>query len=207
MYIDYFLRQVLVLSGEGDDSAISMSGQDETPTNQTAASLPGAAKEPGAVKESQRAALEESARTLQLAAVPDDIYQLLRQQDNQLKMLQAQIQTLLAEQNSRQAGSNNVSMQSAQSQSPQAHNKPRREMCSVAINTSILQPNEPMFPEQQFIDSSVKKREHKEDETLSSGTLASLNSVPLPNIHNHTMDSMLSDIVVDMPSYQSSPHR
>lgn len=186
--------------------------------------------------------------------VPPEIYQLLMQQDSQLKQLQSQIEQLLQNQ-SQSTSSVNIPTEECDS-------KKEVEKCSIAINTTMFFPGESdeRNPSRQSVsqqtsphkachavpaalqcgatDSSqstnpschstnpschsegdaltpaeirhqgriqLNSTEHDFDVDVSQGDLVSvMNDVRL---NDKTVDSIQSDMIVDLPSYQSSPSR
>ena len=175
--------------------------------------------------------------------VPPEIYQLLLQQDQQLKQLQAQIQVLTSQQmsqtlnNSAESGLGATNTQTL-TKSP---NPPSAEKCTIATNTSTCFP-EPKEQMSECVQTSLQKENHfhqngntshssssgsgyetrnpmeirhrgrlpmnstqREDVELdmSQGELVAL----VNNMHDRTIDSVQSDMIVDLPSFQSSPTR
>ncbi|KAL3868960.1 hypothetical protein ACJMK2_041705 [Sinanodonta woodiana] len=163
--------------------------------------------------------------------VPPEIYQLLVNQDKQLKQLQAQISQLLSVQASTTTTNSTSKAESTPSQSV--------EKCSVAVNTSFSFPE----PEEKHqvsacIQTSLGSVQSSQTDSSSSGSSRHGEEVPTPmqlrhrgvvhlnsteredldmeewqgdlaavmsNLQNRTMESMQSDMIVDLPSYHSSP--
>ncbi|XP_064617151.1 SCL-interrupting locus protein homolog isoform X2 [Liolophura sinensis] len=162
-------------------------------------------------------------------SVPAEVYQLLLQQDSQLKLMQAQIQELLKGQSPK---------------SSSASPKSSSQSCSVAINTSLCESrgneavltehestgiqtsllNRVMSPVKQATDTPPSKsgattpaevrhrgppqlnstaRFDSGDVLMSADLTTMMNNVGLEK----TDDSIQSDMIVDLPSYHSSPTR
>lgn len=161
--------------------------------------------------------------------VPAEVYQLLLQQDSQLKLMQAQIQELLKGQSPK---------------STSASPKSSSQSCSVAINTSLSESrdNEGVSGEHKstgvqgsLVDrvTSPVKQTTDTPSSKSGGTTPAemrhrgppqlnstarfdsgdvLMSADLTTMMNNvglekTDDSIQSDMIVDLPSYHSSPTR
>lgn len=185
--------------------------------------------------------------------IPSEIYQLLMQQDRQLKELQAQIVVLTVQ----QAQSLNNSAESTVNTKPSG--PAPREKCTIATNTTVglCVPNEKASACMQTSQQEAENVQHdyenvrqvsnsapvanrdmshsssngsdpsgcdprtpaeirhrgrllmnstqREDADLdiSQGELVAL----MNNMHDRTIDSVQSEMIVDLPSFQSSPTR
>ena len=186
--------------------------------------------------------LSVSAKAMNWENVPPEIYQLLIQQDQQLKQLQAQIQVLTAQQ---AAQSLNNSAESGLEASNNLTKSPNTQMstekCTIATNTSACYPG-PKEQVSECIQTSLQKHyafQQNGDVTQSSSSGSGCETrTPLEirhrgrlpmnstqredveldisqgelvaivnNMHDRTLDSVQSDMIVDLPSFQSSPTR
>jgi hypothetical protein len=173
--------------------------------------------------------------------VPQEVYQLLVQQDAQLKKLQSQIQMLITNQSNSSQNTTTTELDSKMSSVNKPTQDSRAEMCSVAVNTSMFYPQQSnqSVSQQTSPQKSVSIRSdtssgentprqgsqcsgddgrtpaeirhrgilpfnstHKDEFDLdASQDLSSVvNNMAL---HDKTIDSIQSDMIVDMPSYHS----
>ena len=193
-------------------------------------------------KEAMANPLSLSAKGLNWENVPPEIYQLLLQQDLQLKQLQAQIQVLTAQQAAQSLNNSAESGLEATNTLTKSPNlQPSIEKCTTATNTSACFPD---TKEQvsESIQTSLQKHTviHQNGDMTQSSSSGSgcetrtpleirhrgrlpMNSTQredleldisqgelvaiVNNMHDRTIDSVQSDMIVDLPSFQSSPTR
>ena len=223
-----------------DDSGLSFTPEKH---NSPATISPKTAQLPTSPVTEASAAPASSLKGMNWDNVPPEIYQLLLQQDQQLKQLQAQIQVLTSQQMSQTLNNSAESSLGATNtltltKSP---NPPSAEKCTIATNTSTCYP-EPKEQMSECVQTSLQKEHHyhhngnvsqssssgsgyetrtpleirhrgrlpmnstqREDVELdmSQGELVAL----VNNMHDRTIDSVQSDMIVDLPSFQSSPTR
>lgn len=221
-----------------DDSGLSFTPEKH---NSPATVSPKAAQLPTSpATEVTAASLSLSSKGLNWENVPPEIYQLLLQQDQQLKQLQAQIQALTAQQMSQTLNNSGESGLGATNTLTKSPNPPGTEKCTIATNTSAC------FPEvnekiSECVQTSLQKQNHLQNGNVSqssSGGSGCETRTPLEirhrgrlpmnstqredveldisqgelvaivnNMHDRTIDSVQSDMIVDLPSFQSSPTR
>ena len=223
-----------------DDSGLSFTPEKH---NSPATTSPKTAQLPTSPVAEATAAPLSSLKGMNWENVPPEIYQLLLQQDQQLKQMQAQIQALTAQQMSQTLNNSTESGLGATNtltltKSP---NPPSAEKCTIATNTSVCFP-EPKEQMSECVQTSLQKENHfhhngnvsqssssgsgyetrtpfeirhrgrlpmnstqREDVELdiSQGELVAI----VNNMHDRTIDSVQSDMIVDLPSFQSSPTR
>ncbi|KAK3609062.1 hypothetical protein CHS0354_011327 [Potamilus streckersoni] len=211
-------------SNSSDDSGLSVTPEKNNSHRMVNPGVSNGSTSPS--KETQPLSFSPSA--FKWDQVPPEIYQLLVNQDKQLKQLQVQISQLL-------------SVQASTTTSHSAESVPSQsvEKCDIAVNTSFSFPE----PEEKHqvsacIQTSLGSVQSSQRDSSSSGSSRHGEEVPTPmelrhrgvvhlnstvredldmeewqgdlaavmsNLQNRTMESIQSDMIVDLPSYHSSP--
>ena len=222
-----------------DDSGLSFTPEKH---NSPATVSPKSAQNPTSpLQEAGATQMPLPSKGLNWENVPPEIYQLLLQQDQQLKELQAQIKLLTAQQAAQSLNNSAESGVEATNTMTRSPNPPNIERCTTATNTSECFPDR---KEQvsECIQTSLQKQNYIQQNTnvsqssssgsgcetrtpleirhrgrlpmnstqrddaeldISQGELVAL----VNNMHDRTIDSVQSDMIVDLPSFQSSPTR
>lgn len=223
-------------SKSSDDSGLSITPEKQMPPPKPNNKNPETEETPDSILHS---------KNINWNQVPQEVYQLLVQQDAQLKKLQSQIQMLITNQSNSSQNTTTTELDSKMSSVNKPTQDSRAEMCSVAVNTSMFYPQQSnqSVSQQTSPQKSVSIRSdtssgentprqgsqcsgddgrtpaeirhrgilpfnstHKDEFDLdASQDLSSVvNNMAL---HDKTIDSIQSDMIVDMPSYHSSPTR
>ncbi|CAH1772414.1 unnamed protein product [Owenia fusiformis] len=155
------------------------------------------------------------------AMTTPEVYKLLMHQDSQLRLLQNQIQQLLSVTN---ASPSQPALPSMHDNKP---SQPTEEVITQAClnTTQDTNPKQPPENAQAMVtqeitvasspiaqdEASVTPREDVSPfsaDTSSDDTLCSTDDDPQPRLPGDiTMESMMSQMIVDIPSYQSTPER
>lgn len=225
-------------SKSSDDSGLSITPEKQIPPpKQSSKNTANNSETPDSILQS---------KNINWNQVPPEVYHLLVQQDAQLKMLQSQIQMLIANQSNSSQNTTTTELDcqvNNKTNNCTQNSSSKSEMCSVAVNTTMFYPERQLESEHEFVSlqtstqklarsqssgettplqvsqcsdegrtpaeirhrgvlpfNSTQKDEFDLDEDLSS---VAKNMA----LHDKTIDSIQSDMIVDMPSYHSSPTR
>ncbi|VDI21550.1 SCL-interrupting locus protein [Mytilus galloprovincialis] len=229
-------------SKSSDDSGLSVTPEKQIPPPRPSS------KNSATIEEEPDSVLQS--KNINWNQVPPEVYQLLIQQDAQLKKLQSQIQMLITNQSNSSQNTTTTELDTqvtSVNKTNSTHNNSKAEMCSVAVNTTAFSPDKVASCQSVSLQTSPQKpmssrssessgnhtprqgsqcsgddgrtpaeirhrgilpfnSTHKDEFDLdASQDLSSVvNNMAL---HDKTIDSIQSDMIVDMPSYHSSPTR
>lgn len=145
--------------------------------------------------------------------VPPEVYELIQKQEDQLKLLQEQISMLLANQKPTvpvATSARDMATQSSKTNTPVK----KKNTCSIAINTSVWQQqDEQQLTEECSANLPVMCSPDRQESAEVMATSCrqdtiSLSELQLTQLHERTQESMVSEMMVDMPAYTSlSPQK